>query len=231
MTYSRSRSSPLPFLWQLIRSCAAMLMLGLVATTPALADAPLNREQALAALNHAEPQRRLEAMIRLADIGTAADASALVPRLSDADPTLRQAAVAFIWQLWGHSGDTEIDTLYQQGVTWMRTGDLSKAVKVFSDIIDQRPAFAEAWNKRATVYYMMDEYASSMRDCDAVLARVPYHFGALSGYAQMLTERGEPERALVYLERAYKINPTMVNAEGMIESLRRQIERKRRNST
>lgn len=146
MTHWRIRPSPLPLIWL----CTAMLVLVLGTATQALADDPLNREQALAALDHAEPQRRLEAMVRLADIGTAADAGALLPRLSDADPTLRQAAVALIWRLWGRSGDADIDTLYQQGVASMRSGDLPRAVQVFSDIIDQRPAFAEAWNKRAT---------------------------------------------------------------------------------
>jgi len=231
MTHWRNRPIPPTFFWSLIRYYTAMLVLSLAAAMPALADDPLNREQALAALDHVEPQRRLAAMVRLADTGTAVDAGALVPRLSDADPTLRQAAVVLIWRLWGRSGDTHIDALYEQGVTWMQAGDLPRAAQVFSDVIDQRPAFAEAWNKRATVHYMMDDYASSMRDCDEVLARVPYHFGALSGYAQMLIERGEPERALVYMERAYRINPNMVNAQGMIDALRRQIENKRRNST
>ena len=215
-------------------ACVSTLTLALgIAALPAAAQqkGPLNRQQALQALTHADPLRRLEGMIRLADIGSAADADALMPRLQDRDPTLRQAALAMIWRLWGRSGDAAIDKLYEEGVGLMQSGNLPRAVAVFSDIISQRPAFAEAWNKRATVYYMLDQYDLSMKDCDEVLKRVPNHFGALSGYAQMLVTRDQPERALELLERAYRVNPNSGNAEPMIEYLRQQIEAKRKKST
>jgi tetratricopeptide (TPR) repeat protein len=170
-------------------------------------------------------------MVRLADIGTAADADALMPRLQDRDPTLRQAALAMIWRLWGRSGDAAIDKLYEQGMGLMQSGNLPRAVAVFSGIISQRPAFAEAWNKRATLYYMLNQYDLSMKDCDEVLKRIPNHFGALSGYAQMLAERDQPERALDMLERAYRVNPNSGNAEPLMDDLRRQIEAKRKKST
>jgi tetratricopeptide (TPR) repeat protein len=197
---------------------------------PAVAQGSLNRQQALQALAHADPTRRLEAMVRLADIGTASDVEAVMPRLADRDPTLQRVALMVVWRLWGRSGDAAIDKLYEQGVSLMQSGDLPKAVQVFTDIISRLPAFAEAWNKRATLYYMLDQYELSMKDCDEVLKRVPKHFGALSGYAQMLVERGQLERALEYLERAYQVNPGMANAEVMIEDLRRQIEAKRKKS-
>ncbi len=225
-----TRCSWLPFL-RCAWACASALALALVAAAPATAAGPLDRQQALQALGHADPLHRLEAMVRLADIGTAADADALMPRLQDADPTLRQAAVAIVWRLWGRSGDAAIDARYQQGMQLMQSGELPKAVLVFTDIITRRPAFAEAWNKRATIYYMMDLYELSMKDCDEVLKRVPNHFGALSGYAQMLAERDQPERALEYLERAYRVNPGIGNAEPAIEDLRRRIELKRKKST
>ena len=213
-------------------ACASTVALILGAASPAAAQqGPLNRQQAVQALNHADPLRRLEGMVRLADIGTAADADALMPRLLDADPTLRQAALAIVWRLWGRSGDAAIDKLYEQGMGLMQSGNLPRAVAVFSDIIRQRPAFAEAWNKRATLYYMLDQYELSMKDCDEVLKRVPNHFGALSGYAQMLAERDQPERALELLERAYRVHPNSGNAEPMIEHLRQQVEAKRKKST
>ena len=213
-------------------ACASTMVLTLGAKAPAHAQqGPLNRQQAVQALGDADPLRRLEGMVRLADIGTAADTDALMPRLLDTDPTLRHTALAIIWRLWGRSGDDAIDKLYQQGMGLMQSGNLPKAVAVFSDIISQRPDFAEAWNKRATLYYMLDQYDMSMKDCDEVLKRVPNHFGALSGYAQMLAERDQPERALELLERANRVNPNSGNAEQMIDGLRRQIEAKRKKST
>ena len=144
---------------------------------------------------------------------------------------VRQAALAMIWRLWGRSGDAAIDKLYEQGMGLMQSGNLPRAVAVFSGIISQRPAFAEAWNKRATLYYMLNQYDLSMKDCDEVLKRIPNHFGALSGYAQMLAERDQPERALDLLERAYRVNPNSGNAEPLMDDLRRQIEAKRKKST
>ncbi len=211
-----------------------LLVLGmcLITTVPVAAqNAPLNRQQALLALEHADPVRRLEAMLRLADLGNAGDAAAVMPRLRDADPVLRQFAVGLVWRLWSRSGDADIDVLFALGVVLMQAGDLPKAVLVFTDIINKRPGFAEAWNKRATIYFMLDQTELSMKDCDAVLERVPDHFGALSGYAQMTAERGQLERALAYMEHAHRVNPNMANAELAIEDLRRQIEIRRRKST
>ena len=213
-------------------ACASTMALTFGAQTPAHAQqGPLNRQQAVQALGDADPLRRLEGMVRLADIGTAADTDALMPSLRDTDPTLRFTALGIIWRLWGRSGDEAIDKLYEQGMGLMQSGNLPKAVAVFSDIIGRRPDFAEAWNKRATLYYMLDQYDMSMKDCDEVLKRVPNHFGALSGYAQMLAERDQPERALELLERAYQVNPNSGNTELMIDGLRRLIEAKRKKST
>ncbi|MEO8543528.1 MAG: tetratricopeptide repeat protein [Burkholderiaceae bacterium] len=215
----------------------AYIAIGVVATALVMgahaqvaAQAPLNHDQAVLALDNAEATRRLEGMVRLAAIGTAADSDVALARLRDDDPALRRFALVLVWQVWGRSGDADIDALYEQGVALMQAGELPKAVRLFSDIIARRPQFAEAWNKRATLFYMLDQYELSMKDCDEVLRRVPQHFGALSGYAQMLAERGEPDRALEFFERAYKVNPSMANAELVIDDLRRQIEAKRKKS-
>jgi len=213
------------------RACLMLFALGWGVLAPATAQDLLDRQQALQALVQAEPEQRLAGMLRLADIGTAADADAVLPLLRDTDPNLRQLALPLVWRLWSRSGDAEIDALYQQGVALMQSGALPAAVVVFTHIIDKQPGFAEAWNKRATLLYMLDQYDRSMKDCDEVLRRVPRHFGALSGYAQMLAQSGQPERALTYLERAIAVNPNMVDAQEMVRELRRQIEIRRRNST
>ena len=195
----------------------------------AASEEKLNYQQARKALGHAEPQRRINGMAQLTQLGTAKDADAVYPLLDDAQPAVRQVALATIWQLWGKSGDAAIDKLYAEGLKRMQDGDTPKAVKVFSDIIAKRPAFAEAWNKRATIYFMAGEYELSMQDCEKVLELLPQHFGALVGYAQMLAERSQPERALELMERASKVNPYLANAELMMAALRIQIENKRKN--
>jgi tetratricopeptide (TPR) repeat protein len=139
-------------------------------------------------------------------------------------------ALGTVWQMWGRTGDKEIDTLYGDGTAEMKEGNVLEAIRIFSDIITKRPAFAEAWNKRATLYFMIGQFELSMQDCEEVLKRVPNHFGALSGYAQMLAERDQPEKALDLMQRAVAVNPNMVNAELLMADLRRRIDMKRKQS-
>jgi tetratricopeptide (TPR) repeat protein len=132
--------------------------------------------------------------------------------------------------MWGRTGDKEIDTLYGDGTAEMKEGNVLEAIRIFSDIITKRPDFAEAWNKRATLYFMIGQFELSMQDCEEVLKRVPNHFGALSGYAQMLAERDQPEKALDLMQRAVAVNPNMVNADLLMADLRRRIDMKRKQS-
>jgi tetratricopeptide (TPR) repeat protein len=148
--------------------------------------------------------------------------------LHDKEPGLRNVALGTVWQMWGRTGDKEIDTLYGDGTAEMKEGNVLEAIRIFSDIIAKRPAFAEAWNKRATLYFMVGQFELSMQDCEEVLKRVPKHFGALSGYAQMLAERDQPEKALELMQRAVAVNPNMANAELLMGDLRRRIEIKRK---
>jgi len=194
----------------------------------AQAKEPMTQQQALRTLNHSDPQRRFEALNRLAVIGTADVADAVLPRLHDKEPGLRNVALGTVWQMWGRTGDKEIDTMYGDGTAEMKEGNVLEAIRIFSDIITKRPAFAEAWNKRATLYFMVGQFELSMQDCEEVLKRAPKHFGALSGYAQMLAERDQPEKALDLMQRAVAVNPNMVNAELLIADLRRRIETKRK---
>jgi len=173
--------------------------------------------------------QRINGLNRLAKLGTAADAPAVYPLLNDPDPSVRSVAQAVVWQLWGHSGDVSVDQQYQQGVDLMTAGDLPHAIEVFSHIIDEQPSFAEAWNKRATVYFMIGQYDLSILDCEEVLKRIPEHFGALSGYARMLINKGQFERALDYMERANQVNPQMPNTAEMIQQLRKHISSKKKN--
>ena len=222
-------SSLLRFTLPTILRLALALALCTMQLAHAASEEKLNYQQARKALGHAEPQQRINGMYQLTKLGTAKDADAVYPLLDDAQTEVRLVALATVWQLWGKSGDSAVDKLYQEGVDKMRDGDTAGAIKVFSAIIAKRPAFAEAWNKRATIYYMAGDYELSMQDCEKVLELTPQHFGALVGFAQMLAERSQPDRALALMERASKVNPYLANAELMMAALRIQIENKRKN--
>jgi len=221
-------AQPLRSLFRLV--CIAFMLAAWLPAPAAQAKEPMTQQQALRTLNHNNPQRRFEAMNRLAVIGTADAADAVLPRLHDKEPALRNVALGTVWQMWGRTGDKEIDTMYGDGTAEMKEGNVLEAIRIFSDIIAKRPAFAEAWNKRATLYFMVGQFELSMQDCEEVLKRAPKHFGALSGYAQMLAERDQPERALELMQRAVAVNPNMVNAELLMADLRRRIEIKRKQT-
>jgi tetratricopeptide (TPR) repeat protein len=132
--------------------------------------------------------------------------------------------------VWSRSGDAEVDALFALGVEQMSLRQGPAAVAIFTRVIERKPEFAEGWNKRATVYYLMGEYDKSLHDCDEVMKRNPVHFGALSGYGQIYLQLGKPERALPYFERALAVNPNMEQVEQVIEQLKALLAQKRKDS-
>ncbi len=98
------------------------------------------------------------------------------------DDRVRAArAAAALWEWWHRSGDPQIDSLLRQGIEAMERQELPQAEAIFARVIDAAPAYAEGWNKRATVRYLANDYTGSIADCRETIARNPNHFGALSG--------------------------------------------------
>lgn len=217
------------------RTFASVLALGLlVVATPTAIPAragAMTREDALQALqNPTDPEARREAVRTLGETGTTADQPWLVAALRDDDQLVRAMAENSLWQVWGRSGDPRIDTLFVEGVAEMGSRMLRRAVETFTRIIELKPEFAEAWNKRATIYYLLGEFDKSLADCDEVMKRNPDHFGALSGYGMIYIQLDRPERAIVYLERALAINPNLRQVRSAIEELRRELRERGRES-
>jgi tetratricopeptide (TPR) repeat protein len=135
-----------------------------------------------------------------------------------------------LWALWMRSGDKAIDALMTKGVDQMRARDFKAAIATFSQVIKRTPAFAEGWNKRATVYYLAGEYRKSIADCDEVVRRNPHHFGAIAGYGQNYFELKQYDKAIRYWKRALEENPTMVTIEMNIDGAQEMLEEQRRRS-
>ncbi|HSB70338.1 MAG TPA: tetratricopeptide repeat protein, partial [Candidatus Methylomirabilis sp.] len=89
---------------------------------------------------------------------------------------------------------------------------------------------AEGWNKRATIYYLVGEYAKSLVDCEEVVRRNPVHFGVLSGFGLNYLQLGKPEQALDYFERALAVNPNLAQIQAGVEALKQYLEQRRRDS-
>jgi tetratricopeptide (TPR) repeat protein len=209
---------------------ATLVLLLWIALTPSAnaADTQATRLQASRALASADIATRRAAAGQLGEVGRMADVAALVKALRDRDDETRIIAEAAIWEIWGRSGDAEIDTLYQKGLQLMNFGAAGEAIQIFTIIIGKKPEFAEGWNKRATLYYSIGEYQKSLRDCDEVMKRNPLHFGALAGYGMIYTQLNQLERAVEYFKRALKINPNMQGVANNIELLEKQGNEKRK---
>ncbi|MGH7385104.1 MAG: tetratricopeptide repeat protein [Candidatus Rokuibacteriota bacterium] len=207
------------------------LALGLIASgAGAQPKAPLTREQALADIKEPDPETRRRATAWLGEVGVIADAPALIEALTDDDEVVRVLAEHSVWQVWSRSGDPEADGLLQIGIEQMSEGDGPAAVETFTRVIEKTPDFAEAWNKRATVYFLMGEDEKSLRDCDEVIKRNPAHFGALAGYGQIYLRLDQPERALSYFRRALRVNPNMRAVQDVIARLEQLLMERRKGT-
>ena len=191
---------------------------------------PLTRAQALQALDDRAAETRRTGVASLAERGTMEDVPRLARALRDADPLVRALAEGALWQVWSRSGDDAIDHLLAIGIEQMSERHGEAAVETFSRIIERRPEFAEGWNKRATVQYLLGEYQKSLADCDEVMKRNPHHFGALSGYGMIYLKLGDFTRALTYFERALAVNPNLTQVEESIEALRQLIIQRRKDA-
>jgi len=134
-----------------------------------------------------------------------------------------QAAQQQIWQIWIESDDGMANRLMQGGIEAMAARQNALALQFFDRLVERAPDFAEGWNKRATVHYLMDDYAASVLDIERTLELEPRHFGALSGLGMIYDAIGEPAAALRSFEAAAAINPHLDGTRQRIEALRREL--------
>jgi len=210
-----------------VHALLAALVSILLLTFTAAQSQGLSREQAVQSLSQADAQTRRDAASRLGEVGSMADVALLVKALRDPDEDTRNQAEQALWRIWARSGDPEVDRLYQAGIEQMNAADLQQSIATFTRIIELKPDFAEGWNKRATLYFLAGELRKSLADCDEVMKRNPYHFGALSGYALIYIRLEYYDRALEYSRRALEVNPNMDAVRRNVELLERLLEQRR----
>jgi tetratricopeptide (TPR) repeat protein len=134
--------------------------------------------------------------------------------------------VSEIWKVWQQSGDAEFDEKMQQAILLMGQGIGTLAMPILDDIVKRLPDWAEGWNKRATMLYLMGEHDRSLADIERVLALEPRHFGALAGTGLIRIEKGEYREALAAFRRALAINPFLKERFGIIPALEKEIGEK-----
>ena len=130
-----------------------------------------------------------------------------------------------IWKLWStHPSDQKLTKMLSKGSDLVNNQKLNEAIIIFSKVIDLDPDWAEAWNKRATVLYLIGEYQESQNDIDKVLKLEERHFGALAGQGLVNIQLKNYEKAIMSYEKAKKIYPTMKSPDIMIKQLEELIK-------
>ena len=131
-----------------------------------------------------------------------------------------------IWNLWTtHPSEKSLTTLLSDGSSYMSQNKLQTAYDTFTKTIELDPNWAEAWNKRATVLYLMGKFELSQADIDKVLELEKRHFGALSGQGLVQTALKNYQKAIDSYIEAHKVHPNMKSPLIMIEKLHQQIKK------
>jgi tetratricopeptide (TPR) repeat protein len=140
------------------------------------------------------------------------------------DDSTAKAIEDRIWALWLASGSDTANLLMSRVKTAVEAQDLDLAVKLLTAIIELKPDYVEAWNRRATIYYMKREFAAALDDIRQVLAREPRHFGAISGLGMILQEFGDEKNALEVFRRALAIHPRLPKIPDLVKQLSEKVE-------
>ncbi len=129
-----------------------------------------------------------------------------------------------IWALWMISGSDTCNLLMARVKAASDQKDYDLAVKLLDAVIALKPDYVEAWNRRATIYYLMKDYGHSVADIREVLLREPRHFGALSGLGLILQEIGDDKHALEAYRRALAVDPHLEHIPEVVKTLRESVE-------
>lgn len=128
-----------------------------------------------------------------------------------------------IWREWFRSGSASIDFLMQRADAAMKARSHDVALDLLDQVVTLAPDYAEGWNRRATVHFMMEDYAKSMSDIERTLRLEPRHFGALGGMARILKDTGRKELALEAYTRVLEIYPMMRSAQNEVGELAEEL--------
>ena len=125
-----------------------------------------------------------------------------------------------IWKLWStHPNDEKLTTLLAEGSAAVNNNQLTEAINIFTKVIELDPNWAEAWNKRATVFYLVGQFQKSQDDIDKVLNLEKRHFGALAGQGLVNIKLKNFEKAIKSYQKALEIYPSMRSPEIMIKEI------------
>ena len=131
---------------------------------------------------------------------------------------------ARIWAMWMQTPSDTAALLMLRAKAAMDAQKSDVALKLLDAVVKLRPDYVEGWNRRATLFYLKNDYAHSLEDIREVLIREPRHFGALAGLGMIMQDIGEEKRALEAFRKALAVNPHLEKVPELVKSLTEKVE-------
>ena len=131
---------------------------------------------------------------------------------------------ARIWALWMQTPSDTAALLMVRAKVAMDAQQIDVALKLLDAVVKLRPDYVEGWNRRATLYYLKNDYAHSLEDIEQVLVREPRHFGALAGLGMIMQDIGDEKRALDAFRKALAVNPYLEKVPELVKTLSEKVE-------
>ncbi len=176
--------------------------------------------QIISLLRTPDCEARKVAALALSLVGCRECLPALCKVLKDPDPVANQMAEHAMWSIWFRLGSATANCELRKGVEAMNRQEMQQAIKRFSAAIADCDDFAEAWNQRATAYYLLERYEQSILDARQAVARNPNHFGAWAGLGHCFAHLQRFDEAIEAYERSLEINPNLECLAEAIAELR-----------
>ena len=131
---------------------------------------------------------------------------------------------ARIWAIWLQTPSDTVALLMTRAKAAMDAQNSDVALKLLDAVVKLRPDYVEGWNRRATLYYLRNDYTRSLEDIEQVLVREPRHFGALAGLGMIMQDIGDEKRALDAFRRALAVNPHLEKVPELVKTLSEKVE-------
>jgi tetratricopeptide (TPR) repeat protein len=131
---------------------------------------------------------------------------------------------ARIWAVWMQTPSDTAALLMMRAKAAMDAKQVDVALKLLDAVVKLRPDYVEGWNRRATLYYLKNDYLHSLQDIEQVLLREPRHFGALAGLGMIMQDLGDEKRALDAFRKALAVNPHLEKVPELVKTLSEKVE-------
>ena len=175
-------------------------------------------------LQNEDPLVVRSAATALGLIGSKSVVPVLVENLKNKDRPASINAEIALWNIWSRSGNDEVDKMLNAGKIHLENEKFSEAFTQFTEVIEVAPNFAEGYNQRAIVGFVLGEWDNALEDCKQTVKLNPFHFGAYAGMGHVYLRLGEIDNAIESYKQALLINPNLLSIAKAIIQLRHVLE-------